>query len=167
MMTRWGELKASKWLSQGSHHGMVRSVVEGDQIDLRIPGMEMEEESTIERRMSNDWLTNLTRNGLIKWEQTGTNFYDHDPRRASQPSWCQGQKLDSHRRKMGLEAQNRSTSAPQPTANTDMGWTMGYASTWTIIDLTAEHAPADSYFFQQQAGLEDEMKAWRAMGKEE
>jgi hypothetical protein len=49
MMMNWGEFKASKWLSQGSHHGMVRSMVEEDQIDLSIPGIEMEEEGTIER----------------------------------------------------------------------------------------------------------------------
>ena len=35
-----------------------------------------------------------------------------------------------------------------------------------FIDLTAEHALADRYHFQQSAGLEDEMKAWRARGKE-
>jgi hypothetical protein len=29
------------------------------------------------------------------------------------------------------------------------------------------HRPILNFFFQQQASLEDEMKAWRAMGKEE
>jgi hypothetical protein len=44
---------------------------------------------------------------------------------------------------------------------------MGNGSNRTIIDLTAENAPADSYYFQQQANLEEELKAWRARGKEE